>query len=212
MSKHKQHEHNGSGPPKGCEQRTLIFHSRTYACKLIPHKHSDDDVIWYVQSRKHPSKWRAQDDDGQLCQMLTRAWDEEDDEGVDSSSNSESESASVSESGEDKPKVKKKGSRADNLKESGQDSHGRLWLYDHVTKGRQPFYWILGLFQDKKSGCARAEVITTAGRRTHLHDKKSMALLLRKISKVFSSLYGEEEMFQTIYPKDRVNPDARVDK
>ena len=120
----------------------------------------------------------------------------------------EPKSASASESEEEKPKGtyhKKKGSRSDALTESGQDSHGRIWLYDREPQNGRRWYGILEFSQDtKKPGIVKAQYIITGKRATYLYGEPEMALLLKRISKVYKDRYGEKKMLKLIYPNFRV--------
>lgn len=127
---------------------------------------------------------------------------------VDAASDSASESAAPK-SIAYKKNAKGKGSRVDNLTETGKDSHGRNWYFD----GKQKFYWILALERDrKKPGISNATIIHSGGRRTQVMGKKEMTLLLQQISKAYSRTYGGKEMLATVLPYSRVLPDSRVNE
>lgn len=184
MSEHQRHEHHGSHLPHGCEQKQLGSHSHRYARK--------DDRFWQ-ESRKHPGTWReldrfgsgGSDKDYFLCMSLEEEWDGE----------------SVS----SKKARRRKGSRSDDLKETGKDSHGRNWYYDDASKGGQRYYFILGMFRKaKKPRCAEVEIITSKGKATHLLGEREMTMLLKQVNKVFGRLYGKTRLLKVVLPDSRV--------
>ena len=183
MSEHKRHKHHGSYLPSGCGKRTLLFGGYRYARK------GDQ---WFRQCRKYPNRWHDEDDGG-VCNSLKIEWDYDE----------PTTSSSADSAGDSKPK--KKGSRSDDLKETGKDSHGRNWYYDDASKGGQRYYFILGMFRKaKKPRCAEVEIITSKGKATHLLGEREMTMLLKQVNKVFGRLYGKTKLLKVVLPDSRV--------
>lgn len=150
---------------------------------------------WYRQHRHHSKQWRLVED-GHIETELDHKFDAWEGRRAKPASTSASASAAV----------EKKSSRKDFLSTSAQDSHGRLWLYDHEPKkGDKPFYWKLEIGRFKaKPGIVQAAIQTSKGRVTHYHDKETMKLLLKKVSRVYRRLYGGKSMHDVIYPTSGV--------
>lgn len=193
MSKDKPKDKHGAGDvPDGYSERTVLFEKRSYARRK---NSTREHPRWKVASRSKPGQWHHIEDNFGLAMNLENLWDDQADLSEGRSSSSESA---------EEPK-KKKGPRADNMKQTGQDSHGRIWLYDSEEKRGHRWYCVLGLFQDtKRDGLVNAEFITTGRRATHVLGETEMTLLLRKVSTVFKNRYGEKKMQEIIYPNIRV--------
>jgi hypothetical protein len=188
VSKHSEHKDKYK---VDWDERELTYHDKRYS--WWPKSEDEDTNTWCVDGRQIDSRKRIKRLETILAKLSSRK--------------KQSKSASASESEEEKPKKLKhgKGSRSDALTESGQDTHGRLWLYDREAQNGRRWYGILGLFQDtKRPGIVKAEFITTGKRATYLYGEPEMALLLKKVSKVYKDRYGEKKMLKLIYPNSRV--------
>jgi hypothetical protein len=101
-------------------------------------------------------------------------------------------------------KSKKKQNDKDRT-ETHQDAHGVLWLSDHKpTTRRRAFYWGLRMHgKVNQKGIVQVEVRTSKGRATHLHDKKTMTAMLRKVVRTYERVYGKKALQKAIYPTSR---------
>jgi hypothetical protein len=174
------------------DERELTYHDKRYS--WWP-KDDDGDTThpWCVDGKTIKSRKRIKRLEAILAKLENRK---------------QSKAASASESADEPDKSthrKKKGSRSDDLKETGQDSHGRIWLYDREPQNGKRWYGILEFSQDtKKPGIVKAQYITTGKRATYLYGEPEMTLLLKRISKVYKDRYGEKKMLKIIYPNSRV--------
>jgi hypothetical protein len=108
-----------------------------------------------------------------------------------------------------KPKRKgQKGWRVDDLRKTGQDSHGRLWIFDDASKKDR--FWIkFSLFKDKTPGLVNLAIVATTNKPKHLLGKKEMAALVQKFVKMYGRCYGSKSLNKILLPLVRGKSDEK---
>lgn len=186
--KHKQKHHKAGGTSVDLEKGTVSYHGHRYAWEV-----DRQGYRWW--ERRDGTPINNDEKELRLNELVDRKEGKEEEQ--ESMGGHLLEPASETKS----KRRRRKGQRADDLKETGKDSHGRNWYYDGApNKKGERYYFILGLTQNKETKCVRAEIITSRGKATHLLDKNGMKLLLQQVTKVFIKRHGRKELKRLLTP------------
>jgi hypothetical protein len=100
-----------------------------------------------------------------------------------------------------KPRRKgQKGWRADALKKTGQDTHGRLWIFDDASKEGGRFWIKFGLFKAKVPELVNLDIVATTNKPKHLLGKKEMSVIIKKFAKMYVRIWGFKSLMRIILP------------